>query len=133
MTAAIPLLGLAGAFHYWQWLPPYFSEGAWVSAGVEKFGRYFRNKGWITEADETNLEEEAYKDKLGHESEGRSSRKGNSTRLIIEFATAYAIVKALLPLRLLVSVSASPWFARMVVVPAGTITAAVFRKTKAPS
>ena len=49
LTAVVPLLGLAGLFHYTQWLPPYISEGQWVSAGVEKFGRYFRKKGWLGE------------------------------------------------------------------------------------
>ena len=33
------------------------------------------------------------------------------------FATAWAIVKALLPLRLILSVWAAPWFARIAVVP----------------
>src|SRR6195952_4833841 len=58
LTAVIPLLGLAGTFHYWRWLPPYFAEGAWISGSVEKFGRYFRKKGWITEKEETAVEEE---------------------------------------------------------------------------
>ena len=47
LTAVIPLLGLAGIFHYTQWMPPYISEGKWVSDGVEKFGNYFRRKGWL--------------------------------------------------------------------------------------
>lgn len=47
LTAVVPLLGLAGIFHYTKWLPPYISEGRWVSDGVEKFGNYFRKKGWL--------------------------------------------------------------------------------------
>lgn len=47
LTAVVPLLGLAGIFHYTGWLPPYISEGRWVSNGVEKFGNYFRRKGWL--------------------------------------------------------------------------------------
>lgn len=47
LTAVLPLLGLAGIFHYTKWLPPYISEGKYVSAGVEKFGNYFRKKGWL--------------------------------------------------------------------------------------
>lgn len=47
LTAVVPLLGLAGIFHYTQWMPPYISEGKWVSDGVEKFGNYFRRKGWL--------------------------------------------------------------------------------------
>lgn len=49
LTAVVPLLGLAGIFHYTRWLPPYISEAKWVSTGVEKFGRYFRRKGWLGE------------------------------------------------------------------------------------
>ena len=47
LTAVVPLLGLAGIFHYTNWLPPYISEGKWVNDGVEKFGNYFRKKGWL--------------------------------------------------------------------------------------
>ena len=47
LTAVVPLLGLAGLFHYSNWLPPYISEGKWISDGVRKFGNYFRKKGWL--------------------------------------------------------------------------------------
>src|SRR5271154_4127370 len=56
ITAVVPLFGLAGAFHYWNWLPPYFAEGAWVVAGIEKFGRYFKRKGWIRDDEEAEVE-----------------------------------------------------------------------------
>ena len=49
LTAVVPLLGLAGVFHYTQWLPPYISEGAWFSKGVEIFGKWFRKRGWLGE------------------------------------------------------------------------------------
>ena len=49
LTAVIPLFGLAATFHYTQWMPPLISEGKWVSDGVEKFGNYFRRKGWLGE------------------------------------------------------------------------------------
>lgn len=45
----MPLFGLAAAFHYYNWLPPYISEGAWVKEGIERFGRYARKKGWLGE------------------------------------------------------------------------------------
>ena len=51
LTAVIPLLGLAATFHYTRWMPPFISEGKWVSDGVEKFGNYFRKKGWLGEED----------------------------------------------------------------------------------
>jgi len=28
-------------------MPPLIGEGRWISAGVEKFGAYFRRKGWL--------------------------------------------------------------------------------------
>lgn len=49
LTAVIPLLGLAATFHYTRWMPPFISEGKWISDGVEKFGKYFRKKGWLGE------------------------------------------------------------------------------------
>ena len=49
LTAVIPLFGLAATFHYTRWMPPFISEGKWVSDGVEKFGNYFRKKGWLGE------------------------------------------------------------------------------------
>ena len=49
LTAIVPLFGLAATFHYTQWMPPFISEGKWVSDGVEKFGNYFRKKGWLGE------------------------------------------------------------------------------------
>lgn len=51
ITAVVPLFGLAATFHYTEWLPPYISEGKWVSDGVQKFGNYFRRKGWLGEED----------------------------------------------------------------------------------
>lgn len=49
LTAIIPLFALAGIFHYTRWLPPFISEGQWISNGVEMFGNYFRRKGWLGE------------------------------------------------------------------------------------
>lgn len=49
LTAVIPLFGLAATFHYTRWMPPFVGEGKWVSDGVEKFGNYFRKKGWLGE------------------------------------------------------------------------------------
>ncbi|KEF54652.1 uncharacterized protein A1O9_09094 [Exophiala aquamarina CBS 119918] len=123
VTAVVPLFGLAGAFHYWNWLPPYFAEGAWVSAGVEKFGRYARKKGWISEKGEAQVEEQT---KHGNAEAVETRKMSNAfkrgeetTRWIVEFATAYAVVKAFIPLRIVVSVWASPWFARWTIIPIG--------------
>lgn len=124
ITAVVPLFGLAGYFHYTHWLPPWFAEGAWIASGVERFGKYFKRKGWIRseEAVEAKLEVEAHRqdeestklrkvDKAWNLSEG-------GVRLVVEFATAYAIVKMFLVPRILFSVWATPWFARITVLPA---------------
>ncbi|KAF2140403.1 uncharacterized protein K452DRAFT_215661, partial [Aplosporella prunicola CBS 121167] len=104
LTAIVPLVGLAATFHYANWLPPYISEGAWVAQGVEKFGRYFRRKGWIADAEEGGA--------------GRAWAWGeDAVRILVEVGTAWAVTKALLPARLLLSLWATPWFARVCVSP----------------
>lgn len=49
LTAVVPLFALAATFHYTRWMPPFISEGKWVSDGLEKFGNYSRRKGWLGE------------------------------------------------------------------------------------
>lgn len=76
----------------------------------------------------------------GEQDETKPKRKGmfsrwwmrgeSGTRLVVEFATAYAVVKVLLPLRLLVSVWGSPWFARWTVVPFSNMVKGFFRRPK---
>ncbi|KAL6718033.1 hypothetical protein ACLMJK_004118 [Lecanora helva] len=117
LTALLPLAGLAATFHYTHWLPPGLGEGKWVAEGVEKWGGYLRRKGW-----------------LGGK-EGLEGRRGKwwgrgegGTRVVVEIATAYAITKALLPLRLIVSVWGTPWFARVAIVPSTNLFRRVFRR-----
>jgi len=137
LTAVVPLFGLVAFFHYTNWLPPYFAEGKWIANGVEKFGRYFRRKGWLSEVEKRETEElvkdgsrkgedgkrmKWWQRRDGKWKEGKISnwwgnREGRM-RLVVEFGTAYAITKALLPLRLVLSVWATPWFARWTVIPA---------------
>lgn len=140
VTAVVPLLGLAAAFHYTQWLPPYISEGKWVRDGVQKFGNYFRRKGWLGEDGQARR----YKSwafgeggvKIVVESVPTSSvnRWSNCSALkltiYLRFATAYAITKALLPLRLVLSVWATPWFARVAVHPATNAFKRMFKRRK---
>lgn len=142
LTAIIPLFGLAGFFHYTHWLPPWFAEGAWIASGVERFGRYFRRKGWIRSEDEVEanremdviqrdaareeqLEREGLVRQDGDAEEAKRLRKVDKAwmigeggvRVVVEFATAYAIVKMLLVPRIMFSAWATPWFARMTVLP----------------
>ena len=53
LTAVIPLFGLVATFHYTNWMPPFISEGKWISDGVQRFGNYFRRKGWLGEDGKT--------------------------------------------------------------------------------
>lgn len=97
--------------------------------GVERFGKYFKRKGWIRsdEAEEAKQEVQEIQHQIhGEESEGQVKMRKidkawniseGGVRLVVEFATAYAITKALLIPRIMLSVSATPWFARMTVVP----------------
>jgi len=52
LTAVVPIFGLAGLFHYTRWMPPFVGEGKWVADGVEKFGNWFRRKGWFGKEEE---------------------------------------------------------------------------------
>ena len=141
-TAVIPLFGLVGVMHYTSWVPP-MSENAWIIAGIEKFGKYARRKGWLKDSDvleaerrvvQTQQEEEAVPNKdrkvsrrvtaawlkLKSAWQNRDTLWGHGesgVRLLIEFGTAWAIVKALIIPRLALSVWATPWFARIAVEP----------------
>lgn len=127
VTAVVPLFGLAAAFHYYEWLPPYFAEGAWVLKGVNMFGNYFRRKGWIDAADadkakslakEGRAEDVEKPPEKGLLNLGKWWNRGEGgTRIVVEFATAYAIVKALMPIRIVISIWGAPWFARWTVIP----------------
>jgi hypothetical protein len=118
ITAIAPLFGLAAAFHYTNWLPPFISEGKWVSEGVERFGKYMRKKGWIGDENTRGI---------------WFGRGESATRWVVEIATAYAVTKALLPLRLLVSVWGTPWFARWAILPITGRASKIFRRSNAPS
>ncbi|KAF2269406.1 hypothetical protein CC78DRAFT_574967 [Lojkania enalia] len=99
ITAVVPLLGLAATFHYTHWLPSWFAEGAWVLQGVERFGKYFRRKGWIGSEEATEAEREAQAEMSRRDTAWRVGEGG--VRLVVEFATAYAVTKVLLPVRVL--------------------------------
>lgn len=72
-----------------------------------------RKKGWIGE-------------------EARWWGRGEKgVRVVVELATAYAITKMLLPLRLVGSVWATPWFARWTVLPVTKRLGRLFGRGKA--
>lgn len=115
LTAIVPLFGLAGYFHYTHWLPSWFAEGTWVLYGVEKFGGYFRRKGWVRSEEAAEAQADV-KLKMRRRDRAFNTSEGG-VRLVIEFATAWAVVKMLLPLRIVLSVWGTPWFAAKTVVP----------------
>ncbi|KAF3926710.1 hypothetical protein ABW21_db0204595 [Orbilia brochopaga] len=64
----------------------------WIETGHARFKRYVERKGW-------------------------DANGWVDSRSLVEMATAYAVVKALMPLRIVVSLWGAPWFARLAVTP----------------
>lgn len=92
--------------------------------GVERFGKYFRRKGWIRSDEASEAEREV---QLEIRKRDRAWNIGEGgVRVVVEFATAYAITKMLLPLRIVLSVWATPWFARKTVIPASNLIKRLF-------
>ena len=106
--------------------------------GIDRFGRYFGGKGWFgfTRVQNTQdrvigqggkaVEAEGVIGYGGNGAEGIQQQRieqvedrwgvsEGSGRILVEVATAYAITKVFLPARILLSVWATPWFARVVV------------------
>ncbi|KAI9732001.1 MAG: hypothetical protein M1834_004452 [Cirrosporium novae-zelandiae] len=135
ITAIVPLVGLAATFHYSHWLPAYFSEGKYITDGIERFGRYFRRKGWIGIKDAEEVEEIEEDIKKGRIKDkkwrGKWWDRGEvGARWVVEVATAYTITKVLLIPRIMFSVWATPGFARLVMVPCTNGFKAMFKRIK---
>ncbi|KAF3927159.1 hypothetical protein ABW20_dc0101650 [Dactylellina cionopaga] len=90
LTAVIPLFTFVYVFHVTGWNPSDLLPKEWIDSGYDRFKRYVERKGW------------------GEKVDGR---------LLMNFATSYAVVKALVPVRVLVSLWGMPWFARVAVLP----------------
>jgi hypothetical protein len=96
---------------------------------MERFGRYFGRKGWfgfgrVEGEDSASIrspavvgerEKELGEGSLIEETEKKWHVGEKGSRILIEVATAYAITKVFLPARILLSVWATPWFARVVI------------------
>ncbi|KAL2811312.1 hypothetical protein BJX63DRAFT_433466 [Aspergillus granulosus] len=117
ITAVVPLFGLVAAFHYGNWLPD-LTEYQGFEEGTRRFTRWLRKKGWVGEDVEVEDVTEGATQVTGE-------KKG--VQLVLEFATAYAVTKALLPVRIVGSVWATPWFARVVMAPVGRGVRRLFR------
>lgn len=89
--------------------------------GVEKFGRYFKRKGWIQESEKAEVEADMKSGSAGTAERGDISSLWSTSegarRWLIEFATAYAVVKVLIPVRIALSVWWAPGFAKFTLVP----------------
>lgn len=122
ITAIVPLFALFGVFHYTDWVPVGWMTdhfGDYVQKGVARFERYFARKGWFGFTRE-DYEGMGGKDRSGSEEQTEDAvarwRSGElKYRILVEVALAYAVTKALLPLRIIASVSATPWFAGILV------------------
>ncbi|PWY86424.1 hypothetical protein BO94DRAFT_586008 [Aspergillus sclerotioniger CBS 115572] len=133
ITAVVSLFGLVAAFHYGTGLPDMTSNSLFQEQ-TQRFGRWLRKKGWVEEADvDKAVGEYAGDAHRGSESESDSGQSAvlvegerEGVRLILEFATAYIITKALMPVRIAVSVWATPWFSRVVLGPLGRGARGVF-------
>ncbi|KAK9495355.1 hypothetical protein V1508DRAFT_395235 [Lipomyces doorenjongii] len=90
VTAVAPLFGLMWLFQVTDWMPP-------LPEGLMEAGKEFYSKA-------------IPQDSLPEGSE-------SATKLILQGATAFAIVKMILPLRVAFSLLITPWFARLSVIP----------------
>lgn len=88
--------------------------GSYVTEGARRFERYFKKKGWFgfdgseVGGQDKGKEEETAVEKWQDDGDVRY-------KAVVEVALAYAITKALLPVRILGSVWATPWFAGVLV------------------
>ncbi|KAN0080854.1 FLILHELTA domain containing protein [Elaphomyces granulatus] len=136
ITAVVPLFGLVAAFHYGGWMPDLTGdERGPLDEGLNRFGRWLRKKGWVEERDvdivaASSPSVDANVGRIPTDANAAGAMENKGTRLIIEFATAYAITKALLPIRIVASVWATPWFARVAVGPLGRGIRATLRRAK---
>ncbi|RAL09138.1 uncharacterized protein BO97DRAFT_407867 [Aspergillus homomorphus CBS 101889] len=129
-TAIVPIVGLMAAFHYGNWLPDLTASESFQMA-TQRFQRWLRKKGWAdadTEVDFASLQEGEEEGPLTERAVAGSDTQMAGVRLVLEYATAYTVVKFLLPLRIAASVWATPWFARVVFGPLRNRARAIFGK-----
>lgn len=128
LTAIVPLFALFGLFHYTTYAPVgYMTQhfGEYVQSGVSRFEKYFKRKGWFGfQKDQDTVD--AGEKVVGHQTQDvleRASSGDDKYKILVEVALAYSITKALLPLRIVGSVWATPWFAGIL-----TRTRAAFKR-----
>ncbi|RGP78012.1 hypothetical protein FLONG3_3847 [Fusarium longipes] len=130
ITAIVPVLGLFGLFHYTNYVPIDYVTGhfgSYVEDGVGRFERYFKRKGWFgfgqNEETETIPSTDAtHSDSRSENAVERWHSGDGRYKVLMEVALAYAITKALLPVRIIGSVWATPWFAGVLMKAKGVFT-----------
>ncbi|KAF7555537.1 hypothetical protein G7046_g6529 [Stylonectria norvegica] len=122
ITAVVPVIGLFGLFHYTEHVPVSYMTahfGGYVHDGVVRFEKYFKRKGWFGFGKDDGLEQASVLSMNSTEQSDNAMERWESGdgryRVVVEVALAYAITKALLPLRIIGSVWATPWFAGVLV------------------
>jgi hypothetical protein len=127
ITAVVPLLGLFGLFHYTEHVPVAWMVahyGGYVREGVGRFERWFARRGWFgfggAAAAEEGVKIQGQGDGGVEESGGAGAgaegvllrwERDPKYRVVVEIGLAYALTKVLLPVRIVGSVWATPWFA----------------------
>ncbi|GAO18349.1 uncharacterized protein UV8b_06735 [Ustilaginoidea virens] len=110
LTAIVPLIALFALFHYTTFVPITYMTahfGDYVQSGISRFEKYFRSKGYFgfrpKDFDEYDIE--------GTYAVEKWNTGEEKYKILVEVALAYAVTKVLLPLRIIASVWATPWFA----------------------
>lgn len=130
ITAVVPLFVLFAEFHYFEWMPKLMTgEGGAFNEGVQRLGKWMSKKGWVKGEDVEVAAAASSTNAGGEPAQIATEQKG--ARLVLEFAAAYAVTKALLPVRIATSVWATPWFARVFVGPIGRGLGRFFRRKSA--
>jgi len=127
----VPLFLFAGLFHYTGLLPENARDWKWVDESVGKAERYARRKGWVGDEAEALVREGGTRETEGEVQVAVKEISGAGLRIVLELATAWAVTKALLPVRIVGCVWATPWFARSVVLPGGKVMRRVFGRSSA--
>lgn len=122
LTAVIPLFMLFGIFHYTNYVPVgYMTEhfGSYVEQSVAKFERYFTRKGWVGFGAEKETQDtqtgKVDSESRAEEAVQRWHSGDEKYKILVEVGLAYAVTKVFLPLRVIGSVWATPWFAGVLV------------------
>ena len=136
LTAVLPLPIAYWCIHRWQ-LGDRVLAWPWVHSTVQQMDlqalreRILRRKRVPADAEDDATENDADRTDLGtapptanlptanrpKTNSNNNNTKNNNAMLILEWTAAYAVVKALMPVRLGLSGALTPWFARRVVEP----------------